>query len=137
MNAEAFAERVMAESGPPYVRGAARWDGCDCYGLLELYLRESRGAAAPRPVGSETVREGAERSLQDPGAPWAREREPRAGAAFLALREGVAVHCGLMLDAERALHTEAKSPGVRPGPRITRLRALLRLYDEIQFYSPR
>lgn len=88
--------------GIPYVAGAERPDGADCWGLVRLASRQLFGRELPE-VGRD-------------GDPWAHAQRPSAcgwrrvggrampGDVVLLRMPGRTLHCALMVEPGRMLH---------------------------------
>ncbi len=142
MTPEQFAERCMQHPQPRYVRWRSGFDACDCYGLIVLYWREVHGRELlPEPQTASGMADG----FAALGQHWA-ECGPQPGACgFMAFDAddaddaydaGVPRHCGVLLPGGRLLHIEAPSLMGGGHPRLTPLRALVRLYPDVRFYRP-
>lgn len=122
-----FAARAMAAPGIPWRKWHASWQAADCFGLIVLYFREVLGVDLG-PVPQTDIASGFACA-----AGWV-ECGPAAGATcWMAWRDGAPTHCGVLLDAQRVLHSEGSDD--HPGSvRVSRLSAVARVYGDIKFY---
>lgn len=124
MTPQQFTARAV---GVPWVRWRSDWAAMDCYGLIVLYFREVLGIELGR-VPETDIATGftAARGWVECG--------PEAGATcFMAWRRGAPTHCGVLLSGGTVLHSEG-SPELPGSVRMTRMRALERIYGEILCY---
>jgi cell wall-associated NlpC family hydrolase len=124
MTAGEFVRRIV---GTPWVRWRSDFGGCDCYGCIVLWHREVLGIE----LGGVPETDIATGFSAARG--WV-ECTPEAGATcFMAWRRGAPTHCGILLAGGMVLHSEGcqETPG---NVRMTRMRALERIYGEIRFY---
>lgn len=121
------AEFALRAVGMPWRKWQASWECSDCFGLIVLYFREVLGVDLG-PVPQTDIADGFDKARG-----W-HECEPQAGATcFMAWRDGAPTHCGVLLDAQRVLHSEGSDE--RAGSvRITRVAAMERVYGTIKFY---
>lgn len=117
-----FVEKMI---GVPWVRWAAEFTGCDCYGLLILYHRHVLGIE----LGGVP-----QMAINDGFAVAQGWEECTEGAtAFMCFAGPVAVHCGVILPNGVALHCEGKEDN--PGNvRLSRLRSMKVIYGTIKTY---
>lgn len=120
-----FAARAV---GVPWVKWRADWEAQDCYGLIVLFFREVHGID----LGSVPQTDIASGFAEAQG--WI-ECGPEAGATcWMAWRDGAPTHCGVLLDAQRVLHSEGSED--HPGSvRVSRLSVIQRVYGTIKFYK--
>lgn len=126
MTATEFAQRAV---GLPWVRWASSWQACDCYGLVLLFWRHVLGIDLGAVPHTDIATGFAEASG------W-RQCDAEPGAtAFMAWRDGLPRHCGVVLTGNLVLHAEG-SEEAGGSVRATRLTAMRRLYPDLRFYRP-
>lgn len=95
--------------GVPFRYGARGPDEFDCYGLVMECLR--RDGQKPRDFGhADDV--GTIAAMMGAALPQFEEIECRPGAIVLLRIDGLAAHCGYVIDGNRFIHTWEKSGGV-------------------------
>lgn len=119
-----FAGRMV---GKPWKKWRASWEAADCFGLIVLYFREVLGIE----LGEVPHTDIAAGFTQARG--W-QECAPEGGATcWMAWHDGAPTHCGILLDAQRVLHSEGSDD--YPGSvRVSRLSAVQRIYGTVKFY---
>ncbi|MDF1685371.1 MAG: NlpC/P60 family protein [Parvibaculaceae bacterium] len=104
----------------PYVDGGRDVEGCDCWGLVRLYLFELAGLELPTygTIGAtEFAQIDAATAQGAAGAPWGAEIQPGSyKKGDVALLKSVArvdgksvvlpVHMGVFVDGQSVMHTE-------------------------------
>jgi len=104
MDKKEFVNKII---GTPWVDRAYGFDGCDCFGLVYLYMSEVEGVI---PKLSSDYLSGVEfqkafNSQLDTGE-WVRLDGPRNGAIVFMMYAGdIPLHCGIMLDNVNCLHS--------------------------------
>jgi hypothetical protein len=103
MNKKEFLNKII---GTPWVDRAYGFDGCDCFGLVYLYLSEVEGKISKL---TNCYLDGTDFQLafnaQLNTGEWARLDGPSDGAIVFMMYAGdVALHCGIMLDKVNCLH---------------------------------
>ena len=99
--------------GIPYRNKGRDFDGCDCWGLVDLYHREVLGIELPNYLGG--YRDAAETAIVEKAILRGRTawtlvghspgRESPPGAVALFKIRGRASHVGLVIDGTKLLHT--------------------------------
>jgi len=109
------------------VKWRADWEAQDCFGLIVLFFREVHGVDLG-PVPQTDIASGFAEAQG-----WV-ECGPETGATcWMAWRDGAPTHCGVLLDAQRVLHSEGNEE--HPGSvRVSRLSVIQRVYGEIRYY---
>jgi cell wall-associated NlpC family hydrolase len=103
--------------GIPFVSGGRAMDGCDCYGLVRLVLRDEYGINLPELSGdysdalnlAETARLFAEKR---PVLAAGKLPGPREGAVVAMLEHGRPAHLGISAGDGHILHTGARTGAV-------------------------
>lgn len=121
------AQFVARAVGVPWVRWRSDWAAMDCYGLIVLWHREVLGIELGR-VPETDIESGFAAARG-----WS-QCDPQDGATcFMSWRCGAPTHCGVLLAGAMVLHCEG-SPDMPGSVRMTRMRALQRVYGEIRCY---
>ena len=103
MNKKEFVTKVI---GVPWVDRAYGFNGCDCFGLVYLYMSEVLGSITKL---TDEYLNGLDFQLafnaQLNTGEWAKLDGPQDGAIVFMMYSGeVALHCGIMLDRVNCLH---------------------------------
>jgi len=122
------AEFAAKSVGLPWAKWRADWQGCDCYGLVLLYLKHVLGIELPPVQWNDKGEAFAAHSLE-----W-EACEPEAGAlGWMAFIDDAPTHCGILLSPVKMLHcsgSEAQGGSVR----VSSLRFVQDFYGELRFF---
>lgn len=125
MTPQEFASRMV---GVPWVRWRSDFEAVDCFGLAVLWFREVLGIELGDVPRVTKIGEGLA------GKPeFVETDDPSGPVIWMAWAGGEPKHCGVFLDARRAIHSEGSE--AEPGSvRITRVSTLHRMYGHIKLY---
>lgn len=108
MNKKDFVNKIV---GTPWVDRAYGFDGCDCFGLVYLYLSEVEGKIAKLTSCYTTgVNFSLAFNAQLNTGEWIKLEGPEDGAIIFMMYAGdIPVHCGVMLNRVDCLHAFGSS----------------------------
>ena len=94
----------------PYLNNGRDYNGCDCYGLVKLLTKELDGKELPNYIyeNSQDKENGKIYIDELKKGKWVR-CEAKKGAMILLRIDGIANHCGYMIDNTKFLHITKKS----------------------------
>ena len=129
-------EFIRLVVGKPWVDRACSFEAMDCWGVVVLYFRYVYGVEIPHVIGYETGETSIESGFaeQVTDKKWIKVEKPSGdGVAFMAFKNGVASHVGVVVDGLYILHsagTERCSGQVR----YDKLNVFNRTNPSIEFY---
>jgi len=94
--------------GIPFEYQGSSFEGADCYGLVHLVYKEEFGIKLPSFVYSNKPTEMELWTLfmeEITGSRWTPSYEAKLGSIIILKLKGLPIHCGLVLDHTRMLHT--------------------------------
>lgn len=104
MNKKDFTNKIV---GTPWVDRAYGFDGCDCFGLVYLYLLEVENktpSLTGEYVDGSSFSEAFNAQLET--GEWVKLESPEEGAIIFMMYAGdLPVHCGIMLNRVDCLHS--------------------------------
>lgn len=124
MTPQEFAARAV---GLPWAKWRSDWQAMDCYGLVILWFREVLGID----MGNVPQTDIATGLVNTPE--WVECDTSEGPVMWMAWVGGRPAHCGVFIDARRAIHSEG-SEEVPGSVRVTRIAALQRAYGQIKLY---
>lgn len=110
MDKNAFVDKIV---GTPWVDRAYGFDGCDCFGLVYLYLAEVEGKFA-KLTDSYLTGVDFQQAFNDQldTGEWIKLNGPQDGAIVFMMYIGdIPTHCGIMLDMVNCLHAFGSNGG--------------------------
>ena len=124
-----FIKRIILK---PWVRWAADWDACDCYGLVVMYYRHVLGIELGD-VPKTSLAGGIEAT--DLFSGWREMVEPSLHACgFMSYRGDQPTHCGIYIGGGEVLHSFG-SDGIQGHVRVTRVKSMELAYGKIRYYA--
>jgi cell wall-associated NlpC family hydrolase len=93
--------------GIPYADKGRGWDSCDCFGLLQLWMKTERGIDLPdylEVYTSSSDRDSVAGAIEENKVGWTPVEDPQFGDALLFNILGAPMHVGIKLDGHDFLH---------------------------------
>ena len=92
--------------GIPYINKGRKTEGCDCFGLVQLFYKNEFSIDIPEHFyhASDDI-ESAEIALESGKCDWKKVTEPAYGDVIMMRVAGHPVHIGVILDSRRMLHS--------------------------------
>lgn len=93
--------------GIPYSDKGRGWSGCDCFGLLQLWMRTEKGIELPdylEVYTSSADRESVSGAIEENMGGWVPVDKPEFGDALLFRIMGHPMHVGIKLNGSDFLH---------------------------------
>lgn len=128
-------EFIRRAVGLPWVDRACSFEAMDCWGVVVMYFRHVHGIILTHDEGYRdgAISIAAGYDLQLSSGQWRPSTPSGDCIVFMSKRDGIPTHVGVVIDGTFALHAAGDVNHVGQ-VRLDRLRVLMRLYHDTEFY---